>query len=298
MMKKIAIVACLLTVLTGCGPRLIYPHLEWLVPWYVSDYISLDKTQKNMLQQRLLKQLDWHCRTQLPAYAVLLRGIGGDFSDPNRPVDYAKIQSYNIKAMALWKELMQQIGPDISEILETASDEQIQELFDNLAKQNQEFQKKYVDQPSEQLIENRQKRMVKRLKFWISDLTTEQKTVVSDWSSTLTPISQGWLQNREFVQAQARRLLSERNNSPDFHAALLEFIVNPEKMRLPAYQAKIDTNIDVSIIFVIRLNQMLTQRQRTYFLNRLESLSSDFDKLSCDPRDVPRPDKPELTIDN
>ena len=68
----------LLAALAGCGPRLIYPHLEWLIPWYISDFISLDDRQKNMLEERLLKQLAWHCRTQLTIYAEALRSIGAD----------------------------------------------------------------------------------------------------------------------------------------------------------------------------------------------------------------------------
>ena len=288
LMKKILFVLGVAAVLTGCGPRLIYPHLEWLVPWYVSDYISLDKSQKNMLQERLLKQLDWHCRTQLATYAEILRDVGRDFSDPQQSVDEAKIKSYIDKLMELWSELMKQIGPDIVDILATASDEQIEELFENLAKQNQKFRKKYVDPPPSELAENRQKRMIKRLKFWISDLTAEQKTAVSDWSAQLIPLSKDWIQFREYIQAEARRLLDRRNNAEGSRAALLDLIVNSESMRSPAYQAKVDANIDTSIKFIIGLNQTLTGRQRSYFLNRIKSLATDFDKLSCDPTEIPK----------
>jgi hypothetical protein len=281
--KKILIICCLLAGLTGCGPRLIYPHLEWLVPWYVSDYVSLDKSQKNMLQNRLLKQLDWHCRTQLPMYAEVLRAIGQDFADPNHPINYQKIQAYNTKLMKLWGELMQQIGPDIVDIMATATDEQIDELFENLAKQNQEFQEKYIDPPPSKLIEKRQQRMIKRIKYWISDLTAEQKAVVADWSTQLKPIAEDWLQNREHVQLEARRLMAQRNE-PGFRGVTLDLIVNSESMQTTAYQNKIDANIDTSIKFVIQLNQTLSRRQRSYLLNRIESLATDFDKLSCDPK--------------
>ena len=176
--------------MAGCGPRYIYPHLNWLVPWYVSDYISLDATQKNMLQKRLLKQLDWHCRTQLPTYAEMLRTIGREFANADQAVDFSKIRSYSLKLMKLWRELMQQIGPDITDILIIASDEQIDELFDNLAKQNREYSKENVDLPPAELSENRQKRMHKRLKYWITAPTTEQKEVISSWSKQMVPKSE------------------------------------------------------------------------------------------------------------
>jgi hypothetical protein len=287
-MKKFLLVSSFLLVLASCGPRLIYPHLNWLIPWYVSDYISLDDTQKNMLQKRLLKQLDWHCRTQLPTYAEMLRGIGREFANAEQAANYSKIQSYYINLMELWKGLMKQIGPDITDILITASNEQIDELFDNLAEQNREFRKKYVDISTAKLIENRQKSMNKRLKYWISAPTAEQKEAIATWSRQMVPISEDWLQNREMLQDKARRLLAGRNSSPDFREKLLNFIVNPELLRTPAYQAKIETNLDITIKFIVQLDRLLTPAQRSRLLKRIESLAADFDKLSCDPKDVPR----------
>jgi hypothetical protein len=285
-MKKFLLVSSFLLVLASCGPRLIYPHLNWLIPWYVSDYISLDDTQKNMLQKRLLKQLDWHCRTQLPTYAETLRGIGREFANPEQAVNYSKIQSYYIKLMELWKGLMKQIGPDITDILITASNEQIDELFDNLAEQNREFRKKYVDVSTAKLIENRQKSMNKRLKYWISAPTAEQKEAIATWSRQMVPISEDWLHNREMLQDKARRLLAGRNSNPDFREKLLNFIVNPELLRTPAYQAKIETNLDITIKLIVQLDRLLTPAQGSHLLKRIESLAADFDKLSCDPKDI------------
>ncbi len=297
-MKRFLLASIFLIVFVGCGPRYIYPHLDWLVPWYVSDYISLDATQKNMLQKRLLKQLDWHCRTQLPAYSETLRAIGREFANADQALDFSQIQSYNIKLMKLWRELMNQIGPDITDILITASNEQIDELFANLAKQNREFRKEYVDLPPAELNENRQKRMHKRLKYWISDPTVDQKEAIAIWSKQLVPLSEGWLQNRVMLQDKARRLLAWRNSSRTFRTAVLQFIVNPELFRTPAYQAKIENNIDLTIKLIIQLDRLLTPAQRSYLLKRIDSLATDFDKLSCDPKDVSRPGKPALNIVN
>jgi hypothetical protein len=288
LMRKFPLILSFLILLGACGPRYIYPHLDWLVPWYVSDYISLDAAQKNLLQKRLLKQLDWHCRTQLPTYAETLRTIGREFAVADQAPDFSQIQAYYIKLMELWKELVKQIGPDITDILITASNEQIDELFDNLASQNREFYKEYVDLPPAKLKKNRQKRMHKRLKYWISDLTAEQKAAISDWSKQMVPLSDDWLQNREMIQSEARRLLLQRGSNPEFQAALLELIVNPENMRTPAYQRKIETNIDLTIKLIIQLEALLTPAQRSYLLKRIDSLATDFVKLSCDPKDVPR----------
>ena len=271
-------------LLAGCGPRLLYPHLDWLIPWYVSDYISLDSDQKNMLEARLSKLLDWHCRTQLPAYAATLRALGRDLADSRQPVDAATLQAYHNRLMALWRGLLQQIGPDITEILATANDAQIDELYENLAKQNQKFKKEYVDLPPQELIQNRQDRMVKRTKYWISKLTPEQKQAVADWSLQITPIAADWLQNRQIVQAEARRLLAHKHKNPAFRELMQDLIINPESIQSDQFRHKIDINTALTIKLLIRLNQLLTEMQRADLLNQIESLAADFDTLSCDPR--------------
>ena len=287
-MKKHATIIIILVSLTACGPRLVYQHLDWLIPWYVSDFISLDSDQKNMLEKRLSKLLDWHCLTQLPAYAVTLRALGGDLTNSADPVDAATLQAYHTRILALWQELLQQIGPDITAILATASDDQIVELFDNLEKQNQKFRKKYIDLPPDELIQNRQERMIKRLTYWISDLHAEQRQVVLDWSKQLTPIAVQWVQNREAIQAEARRLLSRRDSNPEFRSDMQGLIIHPENMRSAAYQRKIDINTGITLNLLLQLNQMLTEDQRSHLLGRIESLAADFDTLSCDPETLPK----------
>ena len=85
-MKKHILFLCLLLGLANCSAKLIYYHLDWLIPWYVDDYISLDSDQRTMLENRLIQQLEWHCRTQLPDYAVSLRKLGNDLSNLAEPI--------------------------------------------------------------------------------------------------------------------------------------------------------------------------------------------------------------------
>ena len=288
-MRNRAAVLFLVIFLAGCGPRWVYPHLDWLIPWYVSDYISLDSDQKNMLEAQLSKLLDWHCRTQLPAYATTLRALGQDLADSSRPVDAATLQAYNARLMALWKELLRQIDPGITHILATATDAQVNELFDNLEKQNQKFRKEYIDLPADELIQNREDRMAKRTIYWISTLSPEQKQALSDWNLQLFPIAVNWLQNREIVQAEARRLMLRRHDGPDFRIAMQALLTHPESMRTFEYQRKIDFNTAVTIKLMVRLNKLLSEKQRSYLLDRIESLAADFDILSCDPEMLPKP---------
>ena len=138
-MKKLILVIFLLVLLVGCGPRLIYPHLYWLIPFYVDDYISLNQEQSSLLEKQLLRVLDWHCRTQLPVYAQSLRQLAKDLEDPRQPITYERLEYYSNQFITYWKELVKKIGPEMADILKTASNEQLAELFQNIEKRNNKF---------------------------------------------------------------------------------------------------------------------------------------------------------------
>ena len=54
---------------------LAYRNLDVLVPWSLSDYLSMNRQQKGWLDERLKAHLAWHCRTQLPGYLTWLGDI-------------------------------------------------------------------------------------------------------------------------------------------------------------------------------------------------------------------------------
>ena len=289
-MKKLIISICLLAVVAGCGPRLIYPHLNWLIPFYVDDYISLNREQSSLLEKRLLRVLDWHCRTQLPVYAQLLRELAKEVEDPGQPVSYERLQYYSNQFIIHWRELSKQIGPEMADILVTASDEQLMELFQNVEKRNNEFKIEYVDIPLKDLEEKRGDRMAKDLKQWISRLTPKQKQAVSDWSAQIKPLAADGLRNRERVLAEFKDLLAKRRHDQGFKEAFVALLVNFDQMRAPEYQKKIDDNTEVTFELLMKIERSLNPTQRAYLVKRLRSLAADFEILSCDPATLPTRD--------
>jgi hypothetical protein len=257
--------------------------LNWLVPFYVDDYISLNREQSSLLEERLLRVLDWHCRTQLPAYARSLGEMAKDFEDPLHPLSYERLQHYSNQFTTHWRELSKQIGPEMADILATASDEQLAEMFQNIEKRNDKYKSKYVDIPLDELEKKRQERLVKDLKKWISRLTPEQKQAVSDWSAQIKPLATDGLRYREIVLTEFNNLLAKHRHDPDFEEAFVALLVNFDQMRAPDYQKKINYNTEVTFRLLMKIDRSLNPTQRAYLLKRIGSLAADFEKLSCDP---------------
>jgi hypothetical protein len=236
-----------------------------------------------LLEKRLLQVLDWHCRTQLPVYAQSLRELAKDLEDPRQPVSDEKLQYYSNQFITHWRELSKQIGPEMADILATASDGQLAELFHNIEKRNNKFKSEYVDIPLEELEKKRKKRMAKDLKQWISRLTPEQKQAVSDWSDQIKPFAADGLRNREIVLTEFQNLLRKRGHDPDFKEAFVTLLVNLDQMRTLDSQRKIDYNTDVTFKLIMKIDRSLDPTQRAYLLKHIDTLAADFEKLSCDP---------------
>ncbi len=282
-MKKIPALLVMVSMILACSPRMLYPKLDWLIPWYVDDYISLDRSQSSHVSSQLARQLDWHCRTQLPEYAEFLRSIRRDVDSSNQPLTMKRLEVYNARITRYWYALLKRIGPDIIDILVSASDDQIAELFDNLERKNREMEIELTEQPSQKITRNRQKRMQKRLSFWFSNLTAPQKQAVAEWSVQLNPIASDRIAHRRKVQVAAKRLLEHRNKSVEFEAEFLDLLTNTSKLRTENYQQKIEINTERTLSLLVHVTNTLTPEQKTHFSNRLQSLVADLDQLSCDP---------------
>jgi hypothetical protein len=287
-MKKLILICGFLILANGCGPRLVYPNLEWLIPLYVDDYVSLNRKQSTMLEKRLSQQLEWHCRTQLPLYAESLKELARDLHDPSHPIGDERIRYYHDKFLNHWQDLMRQIAPDIAAILKIASEAQLDELFQNIEKENQEYRSKFVDLPPAELAQKRQEKTANFLERWLSRLNAEQKRDIADWSAHLEPFAADQLQYRETILAEFQDLFQRRGDDADYQNSFTELLLHPERMRSAKYQKKVDYNTDVTIKFLVKIERSLTATQRAYLVDRIESLAADFDKLSCDPTKVKR----------
>ena len=280
-MKRISLIVLTLIYLAGCGPSFYYSQLDWLIPSFLSDYISLNSEQKSLLKERLQKQIEWHCQTQLPKYSATLRALSKDISSVDHPIDALQVNDYYLTIQGYWTTLVGQVAPDFAEILRSATDAQIQDLFENLDKRSQEIRAEYIDIPPEELVKHREEQMMKALRRWLSDPTSEQEQAVAAWSKRLKPLGSDWLIYRDRIKEEVMALLKQRKELTDFEKRMTEVLVNPERMRTIGYQEKTEYNTDLTIKLVVEINHLMTPKQRTHLLKRINSLADDFETIKC-----------------
>ena len=147
---------------------------------------------------------------------------------------------------------------------------------------SEELRAEYIDLPPGDLIKQREEHMIKSLRKWLSDTTSDQEQVVTAWSKQLQPIGSEWIQYRDKIQEEAIHLLKQREDLPDFEQRFAEILVHPERMRSVGYREKTLFNTKITLKLAVQIIHLMTSEQRTHLLKRIGSLAEDFEKIECD----------------
>jgi hypothetical protein len=268
--------------LSGCGVRVLYHQLDWLIPWQLQDYVTLDGSQRIELEVLVEDRLDWHCRTQLPRYAEWLRAAEHDLRSEAVSAQWVAARADD--AGVFWTQLMRPLSHDVAAILVQASDAQIDELFRNLDARTREQMKTFVNREDHVLIQERAERLEQRLRRWFGRMNADQRARIQAWSEDLGLFAHEWLENRARWQAQLRHALDESDRRPEsLQPALEQLMVRPEQTWYPDYVERLERQRNATWLLFADLYQMSSEDQRNRLITRAESLARDFERLSCAP---------------
>ncbi len=291
-------VTFLLFLVTGCSRvQLAYSQLDWLIPYYLGTYVTLTDAQKPVLDEKVDALLTWHCGTQLATYAAMMRSANADFQ--SGAMTRERLRDYTAQLEGHWRAIMKQASPAVADLLLTASDEQIEGLFEVFKEKNETWLADYRDQTAEERREEYEDRMTEELERWFGPLGPEQQAAVSAWSRSLTPLGLEGLESRQRWQATLRAAIAKRADEPAFRAAIEEVFVNPRAFRLPAIQKRFDENRALALDLVFEVGRHLDAAQRKHLDGEAESFARDLDDLVCVPgapraarKNAEKPDRP------
>lgn len=268
------------SLLTGCGFRLAYQQLDRLLPWYVSDYVTLDDEQRNTLDSLLAHRLAWHCQTQIPAYREWLDQVRDTFEQ--QPISAADLAPLGDQAEAMWRELMLTLAPDLTQVLAQLSDPQIDEILRTLDKKNRKVRSEHLDIPDEKRLEKRIERMEKLLRRWTGRLTAEQRKKVEAWASDLRPTTREWIEQREAWRLRFAAAVSQRADPASLEAQMRQLLASPDAHWSDAHRADVDFNRALTIQLIADVYSLASAQQRNKIAAEIGSLGTQLDQLACD----------------
>lgn len=278
------LLACLaLVLIAGCTRLdLAYRNVDWLVPWSLRDYVTLDKAQKARLDAGLKAHLAWHCRTQLPAYAQWIDRARALVDA--RPVKPDQVASQLLEMKNAVHQVAVRITPDAIELARSLSDEQVAQVNTRLDEDKAKWKEDYLDPPLQEQVEDRAKRMQQRLQGWFGRLNAAQRARILAWSNELGGQNALWLGNRENWQTHFRAALANRG-ADDFPATLTALIQQREQFWSEAYHTSFDHSLNAFSRLLADLLNDAEPAQRERVRQRLDELHQRFAEMPC--KDAP-----------
>ena len=278
-MLQVLLLLAAALLLGACSTRFAYSQLDWLVPWYLRDYVSFNAGQRDLLDQRLSQRLDWHCRAHLPQYVDLLREARDTLAADQ--VAVADLEPFVQRGEAWWDELRGALVADAAVLLAGLAHEQVVELATAFERQDREAREQYLSGSAEERAEAQITRMEKRLRNWFGRLTAEQQRQVAAWSVALHPSTEQWLDGRRQWQQRVLEALAVRDQAAQF-APRVAALAAPFNADAPAgYQAQLAHNRQLTLSLLADVFNAATPAQRERVRGELDELATQFDALAC-----------------
>jgi hypothetical protein len=268
-----------LMLLAGCSQiGLTYRHLDLIIPWSLNDYLDMNATQKDWLDERLKEHLSWHCTTQIPGYLTWLDRLEGMVQ--THQVNETQLKARTAEARQAIATISREITPSAVELLRQLDDQQVAEMQAAFAKDMRKHEDEYVDQPLDRQIADRAQRMEKRLNPWIGKLTPEQRGRVMQWSTSLGEQNRVWIDNRAHWQSLLVSAVQQRQ-APDFDQKIARLLQDRETFWTPEYRAAYEHTEQAAISLISDLMAQSSPEQRQKLIAKIADVREDFTNLSC-----------------
>lgn len=268
-----------LTLLAGCSQiGLTYRHLDFIIPWSLNDYLDMNASQKDWLDERLKEHLSWHCTTQIPGYLDWLDRLQGMVE--NNQVNQEQLEARTAEARQAIATLSKEITPSAVELLRQLDDQQVGEMQAAFAKDLRKHEDEFVDQPLDKQISERAQRMEKRLTPWMGKLNAAQQARVMQWSTSLGEQNRLWIDNRAHWQSLLLAAVKQRN-AADFDQKIASLLQDRQTFWTPEYRATYDHTEQAAISLIADLMAQSTADQRQKLLAKIADVRKDFTDLSC-----------------
>ncbi len=254
--------------------------MDWLVYWYVDDFVKLTNQQEDIVDAKLATWLEWHKETELPKYINHLSELSDDIRAHQLSLD--KMDYHQQKAADHWIRLKAKIIPDVVAMSPMLSQEQLDSMFKEIDKMNADE----VDEREELLTKTPEKRKsesLKRkkrnLKRWLGKLTSEQEQLVESMHGEYHSNDELWSQYRVRYQAGLRTLLNDTDRGESFKTKLTELLMKPEKYRGELLNQRNIENSNKYKEFLLAVDALVTEDQREHLLEEIAEFVDDMNDL-------------------
>lgn len=266
-----------ISVLSACSSKFAYNNMDWLLYWYLDDYVELEGAQKEAFDGKLDDWLKWHRTEELAKYKAQL-------IDLQQAVNAGSISAEEWlevfdRGREHWIRLREYLAPQLMPFASALTDEQVESLFAKLESQDVKRQEKRAKKTAEKREEDALEETLEQLKDRVGRLQDTQKQLVASYHKQFETNFDNWMQYRRDIRAAARELFEQRHTAPDFQQQLLYLLNHPEDYQSDELKRVSTSNRLLNAQMLEALSASLTSKQKRKFSKEMQELIDDLTDL-------------------
>jgi Family of unknown function (DUF6279) len=271
-----AVLACCVT-LAACTGGFIYNRLDFIIPFYFGQRVTLDEPQEAQLKAAVRGFTSWHRSSQLKRYSNFLRSLA---RDAHRPTTREELQANAETMESFWDDLIVEVAPQGSRLLLSLSEEQVDELLESFEEDDADDYEEYCEPSPRKLMERRVKGLTRAVKQWSRTLTDEQKAVIEGTAHRMELLGCASLESRAQWRAEIRKTLDARDTGAASER-LRALMVEPQEVWTDEYRRGFKANRAAILDMLAHLDTTWSPKQRQAIATRLEEIADDLDELAA-----------------
>ncbi|MCB1690721.1 MAG: hypothetical protein KDI33_19645 [Halioglobus sp.] len=261
-------------LLAACSSTtFVYNRLDFLVPWYVDDYVDLNQQQKQYLDGLLEPFLAWHRAQELPDYLKILDSVQDNLDRPQTPEMVAAV--FNDFETA-WFRLEGRSLDWLLDLGAQLSDAQVAELMEELWERQDDFEEEYLDRTDEEFYEESYENAKNNAHEYLGTLSDAQRDMLRAFSDSLLRSDRAWLAARAQWLTKLGVLLERK---PGWQERVREAVAAQRENPSPEYRRVFDHNLQAIYVVIAKLLDGRSERQDRHLRDRLTSLREDLQAL-------------------
>ena len=192
-------------LLVGCSTTtFIYNRIDFLLPWYLGNYVELTRDQKQYLDELLIPFFSWHRSDELPKYLEIINRTENILEREVKPENIAAI---SLNLAESWFRLEKEVFVWMLPLASDLTDEQIQSFLQVMQKKATEYENKYLGRSDKDYRQDAYDRIRDNLQRFMGDLSQQQLSLVKTYSEDIYRIDGVWLQNRKALLTSLSSIL-------------------------------------------------------------------------------------------
>jgi hypothetical protein len=270
---KVLLIAALLLLGACSSTTFIYNRLDFLLPWYLGDYVELSRTQKSELDDLLQPFLGWHRSEELPIYLETLNQFDASLDGTVATQD---IVDFGLALEAAWTRMENEGIKWMLALGANLSDQQLAQFLHELQEKQEEYEAEYLTRTDEEYREDTYDSMLDNFQDYLGKLDLTQKEILRASSAAMQRSDSAWLEERADWLVKLGRLLERE---PGWQQRVRDELAAREERRSPEYQQVFEHNVNQIQETMVAILNSRSEKQNRRLRKKIDNLREDLQTL-------------------